>query len=75
VHVPLDTTPEAAEIHRQSLRALGLAGRLRLTFELSDMTHAFAVAGIRRRHPDWTDEQARRHLAERLYGSPANRSG
>jgi hypothetical protein len=38
------------------------------------MTHAFAVAGIRRRHPDWTEEQARRHLAERLYGSPAKRS-
>lgn len=67
--MPLDTTPHAAAIHEESLRALGLAGRLRVALELSDLTHAFAIAGIRRRHPEYSDEEARRKLAEVLYGS------
>ena len=69
--VALDTTAEAARLHEQSYREIGIAGRLRIALELSDLTHAFAVAGIRRRHPEWSDEDARRHLAEVLYRSEA----
>jgi hypothetical protein len=65
--VALDTTADAALLHEQSYRAIGMAGRFRIALELSDLTHAFAVAGIRRRHPEWSDEDARRHLAEVLY--------
>jgi hypothetical protein len=65
--VAKDTTPEAALLLEQAYRELGNAGRFRIALELSDLAHAFAVAGIRRRHPEWSDEEARRHLAEVLY--------
>ena len=64
-----DTTADAASLHEESYRQLGMAGRLKIAIELSDFTHALAVAGIRRRHPEWSDEDARRHLAEMLYGA------
>jgi hypothetical protein len=67
--LPFDTTPAAAALLDQAYRELGLAGRLRIALELSDLTHAFAVAGIRRRHPGCSEEEARRKLAELLYGS------
>ena len=67
--VSRDTTPDAALLHEQSYRQLGMAGRLRIALELSDFTHALAVAGIKRRFPGCSDEEARRHLAEALYGS------
>ena len=66
--LPFDTTPEAAALHEQSYRELGLAGRLRIALELSDLTHALASAGIKRRDPQCSDQDALRRLAERLYG-------
>lgn len=63
----LDTTPAAAALHEESYRELGMAGRFRIALELSDLTHALALAGMKRRHPDWTDEEARHRLAELLY--------
>jgi hypothetical protein len=47
---------------------------LRIALELSDFTHALAVAGIRSRHPEYTDEEARRRLAEILYTAESIRS-
>jgi hypothetical protein len=64
----LDTTVEMAALHEESYRQLGLAGRFRIAVELSDFTHALAVAGMRRRDPELSDEDARRRLAEVLYG-------
>lgn len=63
----LDTTAEAAAVHEEAQRRLGPSGRLKSAFELSDLTHAFAVAGIRRRKPQLTDEEARTELARLLY--------
>ena len=63
----LDTTPAAAAVHEEAQRRLGPAGRLRSALELSDLTHSFAVAGIRRRHPDLSDADARAELARLLY--------
>lgn len=64
---PPDTTPSAALLHEQAYRELGLAGRLKIALELSDLTHTLAVAGIRHRDPECSDEDARRRLAELLY--------
>ena len=64
--VSSDTTAAAA-LHEDAYRELGLGGRLRIALKLSDFTHALAVAGIRSRHPEYTDEEARRKLAEILY--------
>jgi len=62
-----DTTSEIATLHDQAYRELGPAGRFRIALELSDFTHALALAGVRRRNPQMTTEQSRRHLAEILY--------
>jgi hypothetical protein len=66
---PFDTTAEAAALQEQAYRELGLGGRLKIAMELSDLTHAFARAGIRRRDPECSEQDARRTLAELLYGS------
>jgi hypothetical protein len=67
--VALDTSPEAAALQLQAYRELGPAGRLRIVLDLSDFTHALAVAGIRRRYPELSEVDARRKLAEMLYGT------
>jgi hypothetical protein len=67
--VPLDTTAAAADLQLQAYRAMGAAERLKIAFELSDLTHALAVTGIRRLDPECSEEEARRRLAERLYGT------
>ncbi len=72
--VPSDTTAAAAALHEVAYRELGPGGRLRIALELSDFTHALAVAGIRSRHPEYTDEEARRKLAEILYTAESTRS-
>ena len=64
-----DTTAAVASLHEESYRRLGVAGRLQIAMELSDLTHAFAVAGIKHRSPSCSDEEARRRLAESLYSS------
>ena len=43
------------EIHRQ----MSPEQRLRLALEISDDAHALALAGIRFRHPAWTESQVR----------------
>jgi hypothetical protein len=67
--VPVDTAPAAATLQEQAYRSLGIPGRLRIALELSDLTHALAVAGIRRRDPQCSHEDARRRMAEALYTS------
>jgi hypothetical protein len=69
----LDTTPGATLLQQQAYREFGLAGRLRIALELSDLTHAFAVAGIRLRHPEFSEEEARRELATVLYRAAVDR--
>lgn len=68
---PHDTTAEVETLHEESYRQLGISGRLRIALELSDFTHSLAVAGIKRRHPSCSDEEARRRLAQSLYGCGA----
>ena len=71
----LDTSAAAAQLHDEAYRELAPAERLRIALELSDLTHALAVAGIRRRHPECSDDGAYEQLAELLYGSDAQSRG
>jgi hypothetical protein len=47
-----DTTADAARFQTAVLRRLGIEGRARMTFELSDNLRAVTEAGIRHRHPE-----------------------
>ena len=67
----LDTDDEAADIHLQVQREMGAARRLVAALQLSDLAHAFALAGMRRRNPQLTEAQALAKFAELLYGGHA----
>jgi len=50
------------------LRRLDGPKRLEMALRMSDDSRAVALAGIRHRHPDWTDEEVHRELLRRLLG-------
>ena len=52
-----DTDRESALRQMDVLREMGMAGRMAMTFELSDNLRSIVVAGIRHRHPEYSDEQ------------------
>ena len=58
-YVPLDTSPEAHEMQAESLRRMGGEARLGIMFRLNQFARDVAVAGIKSRHPGYTDEQVR----------------
>jgi hypothetical protein len=55
--VPRDTTADANEIQLQVYKRMGGAARVAAAFRLSAFVRETAVAGIRHRHPDYTDLQ------------------
>jgi hypothetical protein len=60
-----DTTLEAARIQFDILQKIGIDGRIRMTFELSDNLRAITEAGVRQRHPDY-DEMKVKYAVFRL---------
>jgi len=52
-----DTSKEAAAKQLEVLRNLEPAGRLKLTMDLCDNLRNITKAGIRHRHPDYTEQQ------------------
>jgi len=55
--LPADTSKEAARVQVEALRRMGLSGRAELTMQLCDNLRQITKAGIRHRHPDYTDQQ------------------
>lgn len=53
---------EAEAIQVEILRRLTGSQRLTIAFEMTDLAREFAKAGIRSRHPDWTERQVSREL-------------
>jgi hypothetical protein len=60
--LPLDTSPDADAVQLDVYRRLGGAGRLAIVFRLNALVRQAAAAGIRRRHPDYKDDQVRAAL-------------
>ena len=63
-----DTTPASHSAQMEVYRRLGPAGRARLAARLSADTRELARAGIRLRHPAYTDEEVDFALRRVLYG-------
>ena len=55
--VPADTSREADDVARRSLRELGGKGRGRMVCELSDALRRVVTAGVRSRHPEYDERQ------------------
>jgi hypothetical protein len=63
-----DTSPRAAAIHLHLYRQAGPSGRAQIAVELSDAVRATTLAGIRRRHPEYSDEDVARSFLRLVYG-------
>jgi hypothetical protein len=56
---PLDTTVEAERVQLEALKRMGPEGRLRAAIELSHTCRMLLTEGVRRRHPEYNEEQIR----------------
>ena len=57
-----DTSPAAQAVQLEILRAMSGEQRLLLAFEMSEFARELAKEGIRREHPDWSEELVAREL-------------
>ena len=64
-----DTSPEAQAIQDEIHRRMTGEERVQLAFEMSMLVRAFAEAGLRREHPDWSDWEIKRELLRYAFGS------
>jgi Rv0078B-related antitoxin len=63
-----DTTAEARAVQLAIHRRLSPAERLRQAMEMSDAVRRFAVAGLRLRHPEYSESEIAQALVTLLYG-------
>jgi len=73
-----DTPPEVQRIHYEMIRKMPIGRRLELVFGACEMGRHIAMAGLRMRHPNATEQElwwlwAHQHLGQelfdRVYGS------
>ena len=64
----LDTSMAALERQRETFRRMTPGERLAVAAEMSDEIRAVTEAGIRARHPDYSDDQVRAELVGILLG-------
>ena len=55
----VDTSDEAARAQIDAYRRMSAAARLRVGLELTEMSRQLLANGIRRRHPEYDESQAR----------------
>jgi hypothetical protein len=63
-----DTTPGARAVQYQALRSIGMAGRIAMTFELSDNMRSVVEDGVRHRHPQWDEQAVEREVLRLMIG-------
>lgn len=63
-----DTSTNARAVQLASLRQMSGAARLVEACRMSDAARAISEAGIRHRHPAWSDAQVHHALLELLLG-------
>jgi hypothetical protein len=66
--IPADTTAEAARVHLEIIRRLSPERRLELAIGMSDFLREVTVAGVRARHPDYSDHQVQVAVARLMLG-------
>jgi hypothetical protein len=66
--LPADTSEEARRVQFDSLRAMDISGRGAMTFRLNRAVREVARAGIRSRHPDYSEAQVQMALMRLTLG-------
>ena len=72
--VSRDTSPAADALQRQLYRRLGGSGRVAIMFRLTDSVRRLTLAGIRARHPGYSDPQVQQAYARLLLGDDVVRA-
>ena len=63
-----DTSADADRVQLDAYRRLGGAGRVAIMFRLNVTTRRLACAGIRARHPTYSEQQVARAYARLVLG-------
>lgn len=72
---PLDTSETAWNKVREIHARLGPQGRIEAAFAVSELAREATLAGLRMRHPGWSEGQLGEALLRQLYGPDlANRA-
>lgn len=68
--IPLfaDTTPEMEKLYLNLLRQSSPAKKMEMLTQLNSAANELAMCGLRKRHPDASQEQLKRMLASLLLG-------
>ena len=62
-----DTTDDADALQIEVLRGMTGGQRFELACEMSDAVRQIALAGLRNRHPEWSETDLLRGLMRQLY--------
>jgi hypothetical protein len=68
MRVTRDTTAAARRVQVEALRRLDGPTRLQMALQMSEEAREATLAGIRHRHPEWTDEATHRELLRLMLG-------
>jgi hypothetical protein len=63
-----DTTIEADAMQVRVLRKIGIEGRARMTFQLSNNMRSTVEAGVRYRNPEYDERQVKREVMRLMIG-------
>jgi hypothetical protein len=63
-----DTTPRTAALQLRLYREAGPSGRAQIAADLSDAVRETTLAGIRRRHPDYSEDEVKADFLRIVYG-------
>ena len=72
--VPYTMTSHADELQRAILLRMTGAARVRLASEMSEMARALAIAGLRHRHPEWTEAEAQQAFVRGVIAASTGRT-
>jgi hypothetical protein len=72
--IPSDTDAAAHQVQHQIYLRLGGSERIAIAFRLSDSVRRLAIAGIRQRHPDYSDAQVQQAFARLRLGDAVLRA-
>ena len=64
-----DTSREALEVQLECLRKMTPQQRIRQTCSMSQQIKRMAFEAIRRRHPDWSEQEIQLKFIELTYGT------
>src|SRR5438128_2059180 len=70
-----DTTAEAANVQIEIYRRMAPEQRLKQAFEMTEFARALSAAGVRARHPDYTERQVRLAVIRLTLGDELFRLG